>query len=352
MATPKGTILVTGANGGLGTAIVATIVARPDLAAHFGLYTVRSVATAHSLRSSLAATRSHPHDLMEIDLADLSSVRDAATTINAKVAAGEIPRIRALVLNAAYRDTKGQSWTKDGLDVAFASNYLGHWLLVLLILQSMDREEGRVVIVGGWVHDPHDEANKLNSAFEDEQWKTIFADASSESVESVARGTWSTSPKDPAQDPRQLPGIRRYGASKLCSIMMIPELQRRLDSDPKLSNISVVGVDPGMMATNFTTGTLNWLLRLIFFIVTQIASRLSPNGMFRSPHKSANDVLSAALGTESPIGERPKGSYFNGDDRKEISGEAKDQDKRASVWRASVQYAGLTEGQTCLVNWA
>lgn len=68
---------------------------------------------------------------------------------------------------------------------------------------------------------PHDKANKINHAFEEEQWKTILADASSECVESVAKGTWSPSPDNPAQDPRQLAGIRRYGAAKLCSVMMM-----------------------------------------------------------------------------------------------------------------------------------
>lgn len=150
MATPKGTILVTGANGGLGTAIVRAIITESELAAHYyGLYTVRSVATASSLRSTMAAAKSHPYDIMDLDLSNLSSIRDVAATINAKVSAGEIPRIRVLVLNAAYRHTQGQTRTEDGLDIAFASNYLGHWLLVLLLLQRMDRELGRVVIVGG-----------------------------------------------------------------------------------------------------------------------------------------------------------------------------------------------------------
>jgi hypothetical protein len=137
-------------------------------------------------------------------------------------------------------------------------------------------------------------------------------------------------------------------ANRPCSI----ELQRRLDSDPKLSGISVLGVDPGMMPTKITTGTLNWLMRSLFFIVVQIASRLSPNGMMRLPHKSAGDVLAAALETGPPFGERPKGLYFNGSEPKEVSVEARDAEKRASVWRASVEYTGLKEGETILVDWA
>jgi len=56
----------------------------------------------------------------------MSSVREFAAIINAKVSAGEIPRIQALVLNAGYREPQGQAWNDDGLDTACASNYLGH----------------------------------------------------------------------------------------------------------------------------------------------------------------------------------------------------------------------------------
>lgn len=130
-----------------------------------------------------------------------------------------------------------------------------------------------------------------------------------------------------------------------------PELQHRLDSDPNLNKISVLGVDPGMMPTTITVGTLNWLIRLIFSVVARFVSMISPNGFLRLPNKSAGDVLAAAFGTASPIGQRPKGLYFNGNEPKEISNEAKDTEKRASVWRASVQYAKLREGETCLVDW-
>jgi NAD(P)-dependent dehydrogenase (short-subunit alcohol dehydrogenase family) len=88
-----------------------------------------------------------------MDLSNLSSVRDTAAAINRRVSAGEIPRIEALVLNAGYRETGQQTWTDDGFDTAFASNYLGHWLLTLLLLQSMNFDAGRIVIVGGMVHE-------------------------------------------------------------------------------------------------------------------------------------------------------------------------------------------------------
>ncbi|KAF2829101.1 putative short-chain dehydrogenase [Ophiobolus disseminans] len=352
MSATKGTILLTGANGGLGIAIAQAIATTlPEVGVRHALYTVRSTVAADTVRSALAATKTHPHDILLLDLSKPSSVRETAAAINNRVSTGAIPRIRALILNAGYREIGSQTWTEDGLDTAFASNYLGHWLLTLLLLQSMDWESGRIVVVGGMVHDPQDKGNKINKAFEEEPWKHVLADASSESVESIAKGTWAASPDDPAQDPRELYGIRRYGAAKLFQIMMIPELQRRLDSEPNLNKISVLGVDPGMMPTTITVGTLNWLVRFIFSVVARVANVLSPNGFLRLPRKSAGDVLAAAFETTLPIGKQPKGLYLNGNTPKEMSDEAKDTEKRITVWRASLQYAKLREGETCLTDW-
>lgn len=111
------------------------------------------MAAADTVRSALAATESHPHEIVQLDLSKPSSVRAVAASINRNVSAGDIPLIRALVLNAGYRETGQQTWTEDGVDTTLASNYLGHWLFTLLLLQSMDRESGRIVVVGGWVHE-------------------------------------------------------------------------------------------------------------------------------------------------------------------------------------------------------
>lgn len=90
-------------------------------------------------------------------------MREAAATINAKVQSGAIPRIQALILNAGLREAHGQIWTDEGLDTTFASNYLGHWLLMLLLLQSMNRESGRVVVLGGIVHEQVHSSTSLPS---------------------------------------------------------------------------------------------------------------------------------------------------------------------------------------------
>lgn len=102
-ALPKGTVFLTGANGGLGVAMVKKIMSQPELAALYSIYGVRDASSSPALQSALSSpARSHPHDIVSLDLTRLEDVRKLAATVNTRVAAGEIPHIRALILNAAY----------------------------------------------------------------------------------------------------------------------------------------------------------------------------------------------------------------------------------------------------------
>ncbi|KAF2992895.1 hypothetical protein E8E14_000309, partial [Neopestalotiopsis sp. 37M] len=151
-AAATGTILITGANGGLGNAMVQHIVSKPELAAYHGLYTVRDTTHAPDLTAALAHGPAHSHDIVGLDLTNLDSVRQAAGTINSRISAGDIPAIRALILNAGFQDFGKQSWTADELDTTFAVNYLGHWLFTLLLLKSIDKENGRIIVIGSQAH--------------------------------------------------------------------------------------------------------------------------------------------------------------------------------------------------------
>ncbi|KUL88912.1 hypothetical protein ZTR_03480 [Talaromyces verruculosus] len=210
----KGTIVLTGANGGIGSAIVSRIRSSPELSSYHTIYTVRDASSSlppHLDPHQQSNTSTQAFDTISLELSDLASVRAAAASINARVAAGEIPPIRALILNAGYHEMNTQRFTQDGFAMMFMANYLGNWLLVLLLLQSMDREMGRIVVLGSKAHDPSLKQNA--TPFKDEKWKTILHD----STDPIAKGTWSSYEEDPSWTS----GMRRYGASKLCLVMMM-----------------------------------------------------------------------------------------------------------------------------------
>lgn len=99
----------------------------------------------------------------------------------------------------------------------------------------------------------------------------------------------------------------------------------------------------------------DWFKRVIIIgIVLRFAAwtmvMVAPNGTMRSTNKSARDVLRALFDTKT-LGEHPKALYLNGTDEQETGKEARDSAKRTMLWRDSVVYAKLQDGETNLANW-
>ncbi|KAI0394769.1 putative short-chain dehydrogenase [Xylariaceae sp. FL0594] len=347
MPLAKGTTVVTGANGGLGSPIARQLSSLPRYAGYHNVYAVRDATSAAALRESTSSSENttHASEVISLDLTNLDSVRRVAESINSRVANGDIPPIQALVLNAGFQDFGKQVWTPDGFDVTFSANYLGHWLLTLLLLKSMNKECGRIVVIGSQAHDPRDKRNDRTGAFATERDKTLVHDK--ESFEAIARGTWSSA----KQDPSWRSGFRRYGASKLFLVMMIHELQRRMDHDPVLSRVCVLGVDPGTMSTGLQRRAA-WFVRVVLLqIVYPIIAFLFSSDIVKSTHKAASQVLAAAFDAGPPVGEFPKAGYFSDGKPCETSEESRDLHTRNLVGEGSVEYAHLQPGETILKDW-
>ncbi|KAI1648093.1 uncharacterized protein F4817DRAFT_315029 [Daldinia loculata] len=50
--------------------------------------------------------------------------------------------------HTCYHDLGQQSVTDKGFDTSFAANYLGDWLLTMLLLKDLDSDNGRIVVFG------------------------------------------------------------------------------------------------------------------------------------------------------------------------------------------------------------
>ncbi|PTB67052.1 NAD(P)-binding protein [Trichoderma citrinoviride] len=340
-----GTIIVTGSNGGLGSAIVENILSKPDLASNYtGVYAVRKAATATKLQAALSkAPPDHKHETIELDLGSLADVRKVAADINARVAKGDLPRIRALILNAGYQDHGGFAMSEDGFEMSWQVNFLSNMLLSLLLLQSMDTQEGRILVIGSWAHNMEDTRNNASTAYKDPRYPTLYP-----GVEALAKGQWSR----PEDDPSSNSGFRRYGASKLCVIMFCQELANRIAKDPKLSNVSVIGLDPGGMPTDiarragFLIGSV--VMKVVVPIIAAISVRINGNGMFRPAWKSAADVVRACFEIDPHRGEL---LHLDGTVDLEIAKEARDEAKRKEVWEYGLKAARIEEGDTALADW-
>jgi hypothetical protein len=194
------------------------------------------------------------------------------------------------------------------------------------------------------VHSPYDKRNDQTKAFEGED-KTIVHDRSS--IEAIAKGTWSSA----SEIPGFRGGYRRYCASKLFLVMMMHSLQSRLNKDPVLNKICVLGVDPGTMSTGLQRHSSFFIRVILFGIVMPLVAWWNPHGGVRTPDRSAGDVVRAAFDNGPGLGEEPKDVYLDGTVPLETGVESRDAQKREWVWEESVRMAGLKDGDTALVNW-
>ena len=92
-------------------------------------------------------------------------------------------------------------------------------------------------------------------------------------------------------------------------------------------------------------------MRYIVPTLAPLALRFSPNGFFRTPDKSATDVLLAAFDVEK-LGEYPEAVYLNGDTPDIPSEESRDAAKQKQLWTETLKFVNLVEGDTALKNWA
>jgi len=152
--------------------------------------------------------------LAQLDLGSQQSVRRFAETFRASGAA-----LEALVCNAAvYLPRLTEPLRSfEGLELSVATNYLGHFLLIRLLLPSLERVVGtraRVVTLGNVTANSEEFGGKV----------PIPAPANLGELEGLAAGL-----KAPVSmiDGKPFKPGKAYKDSKLCTMIMSRELHRR-----------------------------------------------------------------------------------------------------------------------------
>ncbi len=132
------TALVTGANAGIGKDVARQLASRPEIARI--LLACRNQDRATTAKAELeAATGRHIFDIVLMDVADLDSVRGGLAAIDGPV--------DALVMNAGVIGPQSMNLTADGVTTVFATNVLGH--VVLLEGLLADDRLGEVAVLAG-----------------------------------------------------------------------------------------------------------------------------------------------------------------------------------------------------------
>jgi NAD(P)-dependent dehydrogenase (short-subunit alcohol dehydrogenase family) len=222
--------LVTGATNGIG---LVTARALAQMGAHVivaGRSAERGQAALDNIREE---TDSESLDLLLADLSSQADIRQFARQFHDRY-----DRLDVLVNNAgAFYSTRQTS--ADGLEMTFALNHLGYFMLTGLLLGSLRKAAGE-----------NGEARIVNV---------------SSNAHAGARLNWAV-----IEGRKRINGYQAYRLSKLANILFTYELARKLEG----SGVTVNTLHPGFVATGFglnNPGIVGWGARLAqVFALTDI----------------------------------------------------------------------------------
>jgi NAD(P)-dependent dehydrogenase (short-subunit alcohol dehydrogenase family) len=149
-------------------------------------------------------------EFLQLDLGDLTSSLRAADSLNERGTP-----IDVLVANAGLAGQRGQ--TRQGFELAFGTNHMGHFAFVTGVLDLLRAgTDSRLVVVSS---DAHYDAKGID-------------------LERVRGRT------------RTVTGLREYATSKLANVLFAQEVARRVPAD----ELWVGAVHPGVIATDVWRG--------------------------------------------------------------------------------------------------
>ena len=227
-------VIVTGANAGIGKATAARLA---DLGATVVL-ACRCKERGEAALSELSCVNGRCFDLMALDLADQGSIRAFAEAFTKKYG-----RLDVLINNAGILG-RHRAETKQGFEMSFGVNYLGAFLLTMLLLPLLEKSgQGRVVM-----------------------------------TTSVAHG-WGDVRLNDLNYTRGYNRFAAYGHSKLCCLLFTRALGEKLRA--RGSRVTVNAVHPGIVATDIVVNRANdrfrWVAQLmkILFMTSDEGAKTS-----------------------------------------------------------------------------
>ena len=285
------TVLVTGANTGIGLAAAQVLAAR-GARVLMGCRDAARAGAAMDLirRETPAADLVH----LPLDQADLGSVREAAAQ------AAQEPRLDVLLNNAGVM-VPPFSKTAQGFELQFGVNHLGTFALTGLLLGKLaEGEGGRVVVTSSLAH----RSGRM-------MWDNLAA----------ASGYNAN---------------RFYGQSKLANLLFALELDRRLRAAG--SPVSAIGCHPGVSLTELMRNLPGWTKPILAVI----------RPMFNPVDAAAWPALQAATDPQAKGGDYygPQGTWemrgMSGPAR--IMPHAMNTADAARLWDLSIEQTGVDPG--------
>ncbi|XP_016498830.1 short-chain dehydrogenase TIC 32 B, chloroplastic [Nicotiana tabacum] len=279
------TAIITGATSGIG-AETARVLAKRG---------VRIVIPARDLKKAAIVKESIQKEspmaeiiLLEIDLSSFASIQRFC----AQFLSLGLPL--HILINNAGKFSQKLEFSEDKIEMTFATNYLGHFLLTELLLEKMVETaeatgiQGRIVNVTSVVHN----------------W--------------VKRDQFRFCK---LLNPKNYNGTRAYAQSKLANILHAKELSRQLKA--RNANVAINAVHPGIVKTGIIRDHKGFITDSLYFMASKL---------LKSTSQGAATTCYVAL---SPQTEGISGKYFADCNESHCSVLANDETEALKLWKGT-----------------
>jgi len=244
------TYLITGANSGAGFQAARLLLTKGGNVVMLNRSEEKSRSAIAALKQELGADA--PVSFIRMDLSQLSSVREAVVEILASV-----PKIDALICNAAIAQVPKRRLTVDGYESQFGVNHLAHFLLCGLLFERLENEHGRIVMVGSGGY----RMGLKRIQFEDINFDKDYT-------------AWNA-----------------YAQSKLAQMMFGYELQRRIQANG--ISVEVHVCHPGASRTSLIDNSASRFNKIIWSILSRIIAQSAERGAWPEVMCATYDGLEA-----------------------------------------------------------
>ncbi|KAL8200913.1 hypothetical protein R6Q57_012252 [Mikania cordata] len=283
------TAIITGASSGIGMETTRVLALR---GVHV-VMAVRNTETGKKVKENIITEIPNAKvDVMELDLSSLASVR----TFAASYCSSGLP-LNILINNAGVM-APPFTLSQDKIELQFATNHLGHFLLTDLLLETMKntshehKKEGRIVNVSSMGHYFSNKEFSLHKINDESSYSPIYA----------------------------------YGRSKLANILHANELSRQFKEEKV--ELTANSLHPGAIATSllrhhgFLEGAMNWVGKYFLKTIPQGAATTC----YVALHPQVKGV---------------SGEYFADSNKAKPSSAAKDSELAKKLWDFSLSMVAL-----------
>ncbi|CAH1974682.1 unnamed protein product [Acanthoscelides obtectus] len=269
------TVVITGANGGIGKETAREIAKRGARV----VMGCRNMVSGKKARDEIAESTNNQNIIVKkLDLSSQKSIREFAEDVLKTE-----PRLDVLIHNAGTAESKFQL-TEDGIELTMATNHFGPYLLTHLLIDLLKRSKpSRIVIVAS----------------------ELYRFASLDPTKINPQSSWF---------PPYL-----YYVSKYANICFTAELARRLEGTGVTANC----LHPGMIDSG------------IWRNMTILTNLPIISGFFKTPRQGCQTSVYLACSEDV---QNVTGKYFMDCAEASLSSSAKDESKAKKLWEETEKY--------------